>query len=224
MKNQLCAKCFPQVHNKMMLLRSKLWSNEEPFCGANRAPGASLRSQNRGQGVPKWEKIQNDGQNVSPEPSWEGPVRAPEAPVVTFGCHFGCQGPAVGDFGHHCVVRLAARTSRFLIFVATSFFLDLIINFYWFLVWNVGWIFMFSIAGGASCSSMILIRFFLSLRIALCIGKTSAKCVLHNKNKGFYTFNVFRTKSIFYIFYRFRHRFRDISFYDFHNISKLLEV
>ena len=50
---------------------------------------------------------------------------------------------------------------------------------------------MFSIAGGASFSSMISVRIFLSLRIAFCIGKTSAKCVLHNKNKGFYTFNVF---------------------------------
>ena len=103
-------------------------------------------------------------------------------------------------------------------------FLDLIIIFYRFLVWSVGWIFMFSIAGGASFSSMILVRFFLSLRIAFCIGKTSAKCVLHNKNKGFYTFNVFRTKSNFYIFYRFRHRFRVTSFYDFHDVSKLLEV
>ena len=75
-------------------------------------------------------KFKNDGQNVSTEPSWDGPVRAPEAPVVTFGRHFGCQGPAVGDFGHHFVVRLAARTSRFLSFVATPFFLDSIINFY----------------------------------------------------------------------------------------------
>ena len=65
-------------------------------------------------------EFKNDGQNVSPEPSWEGPGRAPEAPVVTFGRHFGCQGPAVGDFGHHFVFRLAARTSSFLIFVATS--------------------------------------------------------------------------------------------------------
>ena len=65
------------------------------------------------------------------------------------------------------------------------FFLDLIIVFYRFWVWNLGRIFMFSIAGGAPFSSMILVRFFLSLRIAFCIGKTSAKCVLHNKNQGF---------------------------------------
>ena len=50
---------------------------------------------------------------------------------------------------------------------------------------------MFVIADGASFSSMILIRFFLSLRIAFCIGKTSAKCVLHNKNQGFFTHSTF---------------------------------
>ena len=71
-------------------------------------------------------KFKNDGQNVSTKPSWDGPVRAPEAPVVTLVAIFGCQGPAVGDFVHHFVVRLAARISRFLIFVARCFYLIII--------------------------------------------------------------------------------------------------
>ena len=80
------------------------------------------------------------------------------------------------------------------------------------------------VAGGASFSSMILVRFFLSLRIAFCIGKTSARCALHNENNGFYTFNVFG--QIRFLMYS---RDSDIDFAihfldGFHGTSKFLEV
>ena len=104
------------------------------------------------------------------------------------------------------------------------FFLDLIIVFYWFWVWILGRIFMFSIAGGAPFSSMILVRFFLSLRIAFCIGKTSARCVLHNKDNGFYTFNVFGQIRFLMYFIDSDIDFA-IHFLDgFHGTSKFLEV
>ena len=184
---------LPQVHNKMMLLRSKLWSDEEPICGANIAHGIPLGSQNRGQGMPKWKKIQKWWPKCVNRAILGWPGASPRGSSGDFGRHFGCQSPAVGDFGHHFVVRLAARTSRFLIVVATSFFS---------LIWSSFFIdFGCGIWDGFSCFPLQVAppfrAWFWYVFSSRCgspsvSGKLRRNAFYTIKTKVFYTFNVFR--------------------------------
>ena len=75
-------------------------------------------------------KFKNDGQNVSTEPSWDGPVRAPEAPVVTLVASLGAKVPPLGTLGIILSSDWLLGLHVFSLLLRRRFFFDLIIVFY----------------------------------------------------------------------------------------------